>query len=489
MQVRECDFKDARDWLADLVGMPRMVTRDMSPEEKSAYEARIQEQRGVYETLTDAANYYHETLMKDEKAKVHLIDHYGLTENTITTYCLGYSNGNGLHRHLHDLGYSDSDILKTGLFLDFGNRAPVELFNHRIVFPYWKSGQVVYFIGRKTDRTPNKEYEAAKYKKLMTRNERRPYISEVIENQYFYGEDSIRGANTAYVAEGVTDCLAMLQAGYPTISPVTTRFRKEDSFRLLDLIRNINTVYLVPDNEENRAGIIGARDTATELEGTGRSVYVVTLPRQEGTEKTDATDFLRDHGKDEFERLIEQAKAPIQLEIDEIAKEDLNLIRLSDRLSPIKARLASMSAGKLIGHLAYLKSSLGLKDDYIQGIKREIKSAKGGSRDASENSKGDIRYKAVSPSLVEIVKTENGDPAFLMLDGDSLKVTETIEEDGESYCPPPSESNVPPASASQTGRRRPWFDRLGPERADLGRRHSGGQVPWRKEAIHRCEGH
>ena len=112
---------------------------------------------------------------------------------------------------------SQEDIVSTGLLIKAGNAGNgyPEFFNKRLIFPYWKAGNVVYFIGRKTAKTPDKEWEQGKYKKLPVHSEDRPYISEFISNQYYYGEDSIRGKSKCFVAEGITDCLALLQRMNP----------------------------------------------------------------------------------------------------------------------------------------------------------------------------------------------------------------------------------------------------------------------------------
>ena len=370
-KVKELDFISACNWLSRQYNLPYLKTKDMTPEEMTAYQSRLKEQKIIFDILTEAARHYHNSLITDMDMKGHLTTHYGLNEETITPYALGYSTGSGLLKQLQELSYSIDDIVKTGLFIKVGGKWE-EFFNNRLIFPYWKLGQVVYFIGRQTDRTPDKPWEQAKYKKLLTRNDKRPYISEYITNSHFYGEDSTRGAERVFVAEGVTDCLAMLQAGYPAISPVTVRFRTQDQDHLSKLTGRARTIYLVPDNETNEAGIKGALDTASKLEEAGKAVYIVELTRPEEQEKIDATDFLRDHGKEKLEELIKAAKTPLQIEIDLIAAEDIDLIKLSDRLKPVKERLAGMTEIKKAAHIQYMKKTLALPGDFTRGICREV---------------------------------------------------------------------------------------------------------------------
>lgn len=369
--IKGLDFISACNWLSRQYNLPYLKTKDMTSEERAAYQSRLKEQKIIFDILTEAARYCHKSLMTDKEMINHLTTHYGLNEETITTHALGYSTGLGLLKHLQKLSYLIDDIVKTGLFVRVGSKWE-EFFNNRLIFPYWKSGQVVYFIGRKTDRTPDKTWEQAKYKKLLTRNDKRPYISEHITNSHFYGEDSIRGTMTVFVAEGVTDCLAMLQAAYPTISPATVRFRVQDQDHLNKLTRRARTIYLIPDNERNEAGIKGALDTACKLEEAGKSVYIIDLPLPEGQEKIDAANYLRDHGKEKLEELIKAAKTPLQFEIDQIAAEGIDLIMLSDRLKPVEEKLAGMTEIKKAAHIQYMKKTLALPGDFTRGICREV---------------------------------------------------------------------------------------------------------------------
>lgn len=440
--VHKCGFMEACNWLCDKYGLPHLHFKEMTPEERAEHKARIEEQKVIYDILTAAARIYHERLIDDVEMQAHLINYYGLNEETISTYSLGYSTGNGLEEQLLDLWYSPDQIAQTGLFLKHNGKL-IEFYQHRLTFPYWRSGQVVYLIGRKTDRTPDEEWEQGKYRKLLTRNEKRSYISELVSNSHFYGEDSIRGADTIYVAEGVTDCLAMLQTGYPTISPVTTRFRNQDLPHLQELTKHAQTIYITPDAEENEAGIKGAMDTGSALEGLGKAAYIVQLPRPEGVEKIDATDFLRDNGKEAFDKLIEQAKTALQLEIDDIASKGLELIRLPEALSPIKDKLARMSQDKVSAYLEYLKNALPVKSDFILGLKKEISTIiKRNSKisKSQDDLAGTAKYSAIFTGLVEVVVDEGGKPVFLTQNDGSLEVVDVISNDGEQYDPPPAKS-------------------------------------------------
>src|SRR5262249_54745498 len=171
-------------------------------------------------------------------------------------------------------------------------------------------GTPLYFIGRRLEgTTPETAWEQAKYKKQLVHGPKHPYVSPTITNTYFYGEHAVRGlqARPLLVTEGVADCLVALQAGMPTISPVTVRFSKACHPRLLQLARHASRILICNDNEDNEAGTKGALATAAVLDAAGIDVYLVTLPRPDGVRKIDLADFLKHHSAKDLQSLCAQA--------------------------------------------------------------------------------------------------------------------------------------------------------------------------------------
>lgn len=302
MVAQGCGFKDAVYWAKE----NGLISGN------GHNEASYTELRKVYQILTKAAGVFHNSLT--DPIREHLQRHYGLTNETIEQYQIGYAptDKSALKTRLTKSRFDSADIKKTGLLGKNGD----SFFQGQIMFPYWNHGLVKYFIGRQTEETP--KWKTGKYEKLPT--------NEFIKNDIFYGEDSIRRSDVAHVPEGVTDCLAAIQHGLPSISPVTTRFRTTDHPKLLSLVRG-KRVFLIPDNEENQAGIKGAQDTLTFLKNNGVDAYIITLPRPAGKEKVDFNEYVRDNGIDAFLKLVKEQSPPkiadIIFEVSEFLKIDL----------------------------------------------------------------------------------------------------------------------------------------------------------------------
>ena len=217
---------------------------------------------------------------------------------------IGYApaDGSALLLHLMDRGYSRDEIIGSGLVVpwqrtdeDGGTRSGVsDLFRGRIVFPYLDADlRPAYFIGRMTDATPARDGATpAKYKKqLVTIDGPREPIC---------GVWSVSPGDPLIITEGITDCLAVLQAGRPCISPVTTRFKREQAPEVAELVRRSGgPVYILNDNEESGEGGKGAANIAYNLISQaldGARVFIGSPPRPEGVEKVDLNDFLRSGG-------------------------------------------------------------------------------------------------------------------------------------------------------------------------------------------------
>jgi DNA primase catalytic core len=290
---RNSDFPRVLKIAADYAGLKIPEYNDSEKTKKA---------RELYDLYTDISEHYHEELLNRPEIVKHIKDKWGITEETINSLKIGFAP---VERSLDKFKRPLLNV--SGLLLKFST-GDLEFFNGRIVFPYWKNGKVVYMIARKVDGyTPENKYEAAKYKKLLTPSEERPYISPLVGNHYLYGEDSIRHADEwILITEGVTDCITAIQAGIPTISPVTTKFREADYEKIKAAARRVETVYICNDNEESGAGLKGALSTADMLEEAGIMVKIVTLPRGD-KDKVDLAEYLQDHSKEEFEELLEVA--------------------------------------------------------------------------------------------------------------------------------------------------------------------------------------
>jgi len=252
----------------------------------------------IFTILRAAAQWYHNQLTPEHRS--HITDKWGISNDTIDKYLIGYAPGGedatALQVALSEV-FTVEDIRASGLFVA-SNNGWVAQYQDRIVFPYWKGGAVVYSIARSMEENTNN-----KYVKQLT-NTKQQSVNPSIKNVIF-GQDSLKGADHCIITEGVTDCLMVLQAGIPCISPVTVRFQDADHTNILKLVKDLKTVYICNDNEVSGIGSEGAQDTADLLKSKSVDVRMVHLPLPEGVDKIDLADFLRDNPVDAFNALMD----------------------------------------------------------------------------------------------------------------------------------------------------------------------------------------
>lgn len=293
--TRGADFPEVLKIAADMAGVE---LEEATEEERNA----AKEKADIQNLFTGAADIYHTNLKP-----VHydyIKEKWGITEETVDKFKIGYATTG------RDLKALDKETLKkSGLVYVNGGMTGGEVFTGRIIFPYWKNGKVVYLIGRETEETPKKKdgKETSKYQKLLVHKEDRDYVSPSVQNSYFYGEDSLRGSDYCIITEGVADCIAMLQADFPCISPVTVQFREKDHPKLLSLTKGLKRVYVCNDNEVNHAGLKGALSTAEALESAGIEARLIELPKPEGIDKIDIADYLKENSPYDFQELIDSS--------------------------------------------------------------------------------------------------------------------------------------------------------------------------------------
>lgn len=255
----------------------------------------------------------------------------GWTEETIDELLLGWAPPDELaaYKYLEDEGYSVAEILSTGLFSQQGEPPFECLWRGRYVFPYFEEDKSVsYAISRSTgskgggaagyDGHP-KDIMSGKYTKLA---KNKPYS---IYDDHIYGLHSLDQTDNVIIAEGMPDAITAIQEGYSSLSPVTVQFSHEQYDNVEEIIseKGVDTVYIVPDNEEVQdtqedqgrdisVGLEGGLKTAAHLleRDIDAEVRVVELPKPEDRRKIDLDDYLNEHTTEEFEQILDTADAP-----------------------------------------------------------------------------------------------------------------------------------------------------------------------------------
>lgn len=328
----------------------------------------MEEKQAVQGMLTNVAELYHKNLTPGLKRYIN--KKWGISCEIIDRLKIGYAKPSNEFDVIED----KDTLLKTGLVIKVNKGAyygTIELFNGRVVFPYWVNGKVVAFAARGDEgkpednavlHTPNNDYERAKYKKLLVYNEKHPYVSKCVNNRYIWGEDTVRGHDYCVVTEGIADAIILMQNDIPVLSPVTTKFAKHDNENLLKIAKRLKTVYICNDAEDSGAGEDGAIRTGLFLMKNRVNVRIMTLPKENLSKMDVAEYFLRHTGKEFLE---------IQKSSKDILVHLLNKIQLSKLADRAEAKTENMQ--KAIEFVQNILSELKNEDSATLFIRNNIK--------------------------------------------------------------------------------------------------------------------
>lgn len=230
---------------------------------------------GLFEINSTALNFYVESLKKNEKAMEYLTKQRSLLPEYIQHFKIGCTNGVPLVNYLKGKGFTDEEIINSGLGVK-RNGEMKDFFFRRIMFPITRNGNVLGFSGRVIgDEEP--KYLNTSATPIFRKKE------------ILYGLDpvAIKTAGYAIVVEGQFDVIMAHQCGYSnTCAPLGTSF-SEDHVKTLK--KCTNWAMVIYDGD--KAGRTAAQRTAKILFDGKMRGGVGILPECE-----DPDSFLRKGG-------------------------------------------------------------------------------------------------------------------------------------------------------------------------------------------------
>jgi len=299
MKYKGLPFEEALRWLSDEYDI------SIEDDDLQRFRDRQEERREIYVVMDRFSEICHKRIdeaeIEGETVREHIRDKRNFTDKTIDEHKIGYCDAEVIKKLREE--YDETNLLNAGILVkqEEGESCTRPYYNNRIIYPYQYLRHTVYTIGRKTDNTP--EWSEAKYKKHLVNNDE---VSDVIENVIYGLDRQLR--SPVLIPEGITDCISLRQLGFSSISPVTTRFKREDLSEIVGYLKD-KEVYLVPDNENSQEGIDGAVDTLKHLIMNRADAKLVELPRNEEEEKVDVDDFTSesDAPREDMEELMDEA--------------------------------------------------------------------------------------------------------------------------------------------------------------------------------------
>ncbi len=297
MNAEGLDFPDALRFLAEKAGI-RLPDDDSVEKNEEKYKRK----QAIYQMNRDAALFFRECLLaQGGKVAQEYLAKRQLSGKTIANFGIGFSPSgwDGLLRHLQKKGYNRSLMVEAGLCIQNDKGHIYDRFRERVMFPIIDvKGNVIGFGGRILSGDGAKYMNSPesivydKGKNLFALN-----IAKKSERGYYI------------LVEGYMDVISLHQAGInAAVAGCGTALTREQA----KLIAK-SPVYLCYDSDE--AGMKACERAAEIFREFDTKLKVISIP-----DGKDADDFIKKHGKEAFEKLIENAKTVTEHRLDVLLK-------------------------------------------------------------------------------------------------------------------------------------------------------------------------
>jgi len=380
--IENLDFVEAVKFLAQRAGIPL-------PDEKDELSDYSRLKRNIREMNKIAGRAFFRCL-NSEAGRVGLtyFRSRGLSDDTIKTFGLGFAPNewNFMYRTLKQHGFSDDDIVKSGLCLEKNGRI-FDFFRNRVIFPVMDlRGNVIAFGGRVLD-------------------ESKPKYLNTVENPIFSKRQNLFNLNYAknasedyiILAEGYMDVITMYQAGFRNaVAALGTAFGSDHS-RLLKRF----TDRVIVSFDSDGAGQKALQRSLETFKKDGLRVRILKIPGEK-----DPDDLIRKEGPEAFAEAIRNSMGEVEYELSRIypkggfgdEEERLEFTKKAiGILKEISSRLELEVYAKKVAEITKISY-----DSIIAQVKQARKHRKLEST-VSEAEIAFLRKKSVSQSLIKLI--------------------------------------------------------------------------------------
>jgi DNA primase len=256
--------------------------------------------QGARETLyrlneCAAANYQRMLISHPEgKRAREYLKQRGLDDSALRNFTLGYAPqfGSGLLDVIKKEKFSLQDAFKLGLVGQKGPQQFHEKFFGRVMFPIINpGGKVVAFGGRVLDQG---------MPKYLNSSETPLFHKSATLYGLFQAKDGIRKADRVVIVEGYLDVIALFQYEIPYAVATLGTALTVEHVRVLSRYSK-NMIALFDGDEAGQKAAARSFEIFIEAGMMGRAAF---LPKSE-----DPDTFVRSHGKQALETLLDQAKS------------------------------------------------------------------------------------------------------------------------------------------------------------------------------------
>ncbi|NLJ57489.1 MAG: DNA primase [Tissierellia bacterium] len=284
-KYKNYSFVEAAEYLANRAGIVLEETNNSNVNRDKQLKNRL------YKINRDAAAYFYKNLRMNPHIVKYLYSRE-INANVIKLFGIGYANNqwDNLLKHLVNKGYTEEDILKTGLIIKNEKRnSYYDRFRNRVMFPIFDiRKKIIGFGGRVVDDSVPKYLNSP---------------DSLIFNKGYnlfglnIAKDNVRDKSFILV-EGYMDVIKMNVYGYSTSVAALGTSLTENQVKLLK--RYSKNFYIAFDSD--KAGQIASIKAINLLKRNNLKAKVIIMPGAK-----DPDEYLNKFGKANFDKLIENS--------------------------------------------------------------------------------------------------------------------------------------------------------------------------------------
>lgn len=311
-KIENLGFIESLEMLADRAGI-NLPTISNSVDDKL-----LKLKSKVYDINAETAKFYHENLYKPtSKEAQNYIKKRKLDNRTLKNFLIGYSgNFNELYVHLKSKGFTDEEILTSGLVNKNDNGKFIDRFRRRLMFPIQDTrNRVIAFGGRVLDDSKPK------------------YINSS-ENIVYSKGKHLFGLNVAkkehlkkiIIVEGYMDAISLHQRGITNAVASLGTALTESQGRLL----RKSSEQVIIGYDADGAGQAATVRGLEILQNLGCDIRILQI---EGAKDPD--EFVTKYGPERFLKYVDNAISLVEYKI-KVLKQKLDINNTNDKIKFLK---------------------------------------------------------------------------------------------------------------------------------------------------------
>jgi len=256
---------------------------------------RASEKDSLYIISKFAKNFFINELWESEEGKTIGLNYFkerGYSEEIIKKFELGYSpkSKNALSKKSIKNQYSKESLLKSGLSIEIDEKALIDRFRERVIFPIHSfSGRILGFGGRALNSNAKAKYQNSPESLI--------YNKSKILYGIFFAKNAISKNDNCFIVEGYTDVISLNQKGVENVVSASGTALSIDQIKLIS--RFTNNISILFDGDS--AGVKASFRSVDLILKEGMNVKVIPFPENE-----DPDSFAKQNTSENLKTFLEK---------------------------------------------------------------------------------------------------------------------------------------------------------------------------------------